>query len=276
MHRFYSIFLLFLLPVSCIRAPDPEVHYLTEIYYQELRGTLQQLNPSMQENYWVNVIDLGDTEDFNAGHIPFAENIELHFFIDSSGYIVNGGKAITQRYDDTWEFVVYSSSNDTIAYWAAKAIERLGYSRVRFYTGGLEDWQKRYGDFLYMNEAGFTAWYNAHFPFEDTLEVLMDIHPASWFTGEEELAGHIPGAINVPVASLVDTVNGMLTLVDGGVALTGMVPDPSARIVVYDAENSREMVEAFMAAAMELGYNNLYLFPGGYEAWLGSGGELER
>lgn len=276
MHRSFSIFFMAFLVVSCIRTPDTEVHYLSEIYYQELRGTVAQLEPSIRENYWVNLIDFGDMEDFNAGHIPFAENIELHFFIDSNGYIVNDGRAITQRFDDRWEFIVYSSSNDTIAYWAAKSIERLGYSRVRFYEGGLEDWQDRYGDYLHMNEAGFNSWYNTFYPFDDTLQVLVDVHPASWFSGEEELLGHIPGAVNIPISSLVDTVNGNLTLVDGGVALKEIVSGTSARIVVYDSENSREMSKAFMAAAMELGYDNLYLFPGGYDAWIANGWELEQ
>ncbi len=274
MQKFIIAVILLLAAASCLRTPEPEIHYLSEIYYPELRGTVDHLDPDMRDLYWVNVIDLGDREDFNAGHIPFAENLELKFFIDTNGYIVNGGKAITQRYDDRWEFIIYSSSNDTIAYWAAKSIERLGYSRVRFYEGGPEDWQGTNGDFLHMNEAGFTDWYDTHFPFEDSMEVLVDVHPTSWFTGEEQLVGHLPGAVNIPAESLADTVDGSFTLKDGGVALTDSIPWRSARIVVYDSEDAKGMRAAFLAAAMELGYNNLYLFPGGYEVWLESGREL--
>ncbi|MDF1572227.1 MAG: rhodanese-like domain-containing protein [Bacteroidales bacterium] len=276
MQKSISFIVLLLASASCIRTPDTEVFYLSEINYPELRGTINPLDPDMREQYWVNLIDLGDREDFNAGHLPFAENLELDFFIDTNGYIVNGGKAITQRYDDRWEFIIYSSSNDTIAYWAAKSIAQLGYSRVRFYKGGPEDWQGTHGDFLLMNEAGFTDWYDANFPFGDSLEVLVDVHPPSWFSGEEQLAGHLPGAENIPAASLVDTVDGVFTLKDGGMALTGRIPWRQARIVVYDSQGAEEMSKAFLAAAMELGYNNVYLFPGGYETWLECGRELAR
>lgn len=276
MQKSVSVLLLLLAVASCIRTPDPEVFYLSEINYPELRGTINQLDPDKREQYWVNLIDLGDREDFNAGHIPFAENLELGFFIDTNGYIVNGGKAITQRYDDRWEFIIYSSSNDTIAYWAAKSIGRLGYSRVRFYEGGAEDWQGVHGDYLLKNETGFTDWYDANFPFGDSLEVLVDVHPSTWFSGEEQLAGHLPGAVNIPAASLVDTVDGVLTLKNGGMALTGSIPWRTARIVVYDSQGAEEMSKAFLTAAMELGYNNVYLFPGGYESWLESGRDLAR
>lgn len=276
MHKIFQFTLLFVLAASCIRTPEPEIHYFQEIYYPEIKKSVQNLDTTLRDQYWVNVIDFGDRADFNAGHIPFAENIELDFFIDSNGYIVNAGRAITQRYDDRWEFIVYSSSNDSIAYWAAKAIERLGYSRVRFYVGGLRDWQQTHGDFLHMNETGFTSWYNAHFPFDDSLDVLVDVQPSAWFTGEEELAGHIPGAVNIPVASLVDTVNGVFSLVDGGSALSGVVPYTSARIVLYDTDKSRKMSEAFMAAASMMGYDSLYLYPNGYETWVDKGRELEQ
>lgn len=267
--------LLLILSVGCIRVPESEQSYLAEIYYEELNTRISGLDESNKTNNWLNIIDFGDQTDFEAGSILYSENIEFRFLVDTSGHVLNNGRIIKERYTDQWPFVIYSSSNDTIAYYIAKLIQALGYTKIYFYEGGIKDWQEVNKDFLIIKYNAFKQWHTEQFPFEDTLMALVDPHPAKWFNGTEVLEGHIPGAMNMPVEELADTSGGFLDLINGGTLLTSQIPERNAKIVLYNSAGEEERVALFFQAAKELGYKNLFLFKNGYQEWLDGGNLLQ-
>ncbi len=267
-----------LLPViftSCLKTPDEEVYFLSEIYFPEIKYKTGQLDSVYRSEFWINIIDFGNQEDYDAGFIDFARHIPLERLVDSSGYLVNQGKVITANYDDQWPFIVYSSSNDTIAFHIAHLIQALGYSRVYFYEGGPDDWQE-HGAALNLTYKGFMDWYNTHHPFTDTLQFLVDVQPESWYNGSGPLEGHIPGAINIPAGTVADTLDNELVLVDDGKALTDTIPYDISKIVVYSSRECLSKEHAFLEAAQQLGYNQLYRFPSGYETWKEKGNAFEN
>jgi len=266
LHRLKYLLLIITLIPSCLNPEEEEVYFLSEIYFPELEYKIQKLSLADTSEFWINIIDFGTAEDFEAGHINFAQNIPLPNLVDSGGFLVNQGKVITANYDDRWDFVVYSSSNDTIAYHVANLIQSFGYRRVYYYTGGVDDWLEN-GAALQMTYEGFKKWYDQHYPFNDTMQSLIDVQDESWFNGNGPLMGHIPGAINIPAAMIADTTAGELSIVNDGVALTDTVRSKSAKIVVYTSGLASSMSESFLEAASLLGYTNLYQFPSGYEEW---------
>jgi len=268
----YGLILLLFLP-GCLDTPDPEIHFLSEIYYPELDYKIGKLDPAVKSEYWLNILDFSDKSDYDAGYIDYANQIDLSRFIDTAGRLLNHGRVVTNNYDNQWPFIVYSSSNDTIAYVLANILQSLGYTQVYFYSGGTTDWLEN-GGHLNLTYEGFKAWYNNHHPFEDTMQALIDIHPYSWYRGDSILSGHIPGAINIPAADLVESSGGSYAILDSGKILTDTITDLSAKIVVYHSMGNEELSNSFLWAAAELGYTNLYLFPDGYDQWLEHGQEI--
>ncbi|MEX2369489.1 MAG: rhodanese-like domain-containing protein [Bacteroidales bacterium] len=269
-HLKYSLLLFLILVSSCIRTPDEEVYFLSEIYYSELRDLLVDLDESVRDEYWINFIDVGDREDYGDGYIRYAENLEMKFILDTAGVLINNGRAVKERFDEQRTCIVYSSTHDTVAYLAAQILQFLGYTKIYFYEGGITDWLA-HGDYLNMTYHGFKSWHSGSFPFEDTLVALVDIHPDPWYRGLEVLEGHIPGAINIPADSLIKMENGTFSLVDEGKFLTENIPDRSARIVVYDSEGASDKSAGFLEAAGFLEYERVYLFQSGYNEWIANG-----
>lgn len=256
---------------SCLRTPESEQTYRTSIYYPELSARISGLSLSNKANNWLYIIDFGNKISYDSGYIDFAENIEFRLLVDSSGHVVNNGRVIKERYDNQWPFVIYSSSNDTIAFYIARLIQAFGFQKIYYYEGGIKDWYTVNGDYLCINYSAFKTWYDANFPFGDSLQSLVDIHPSNWFEGSNVLAGHIPGALNIPTATLADTSGNTFTILNRGLALREKIPDPGTRIILYYSEGQAERAYTFIRAARELGYYRIYLFKNGYNVWLEEG-----
>ncbi len=270
----FAIFGILLL-AGCLRTESTEPYYLQEIYFSELAGKVYSLADSTRDRYWIHLIDFRTREEFDAGHLPNAVNVPLSFLMDTFGYIVNSGKAITERFDKEWPVAAYYQDEDSIIYLVARTIRGLGYSQVSYYTGGIEDWQIENAEPLIMEYDGFLSW-QAHFDPADTMTFLVDIHPSTWYEGAEVLQGHIPGAINIPAGSLLDTTGGSYKLVDNGKALVEPIPYTNSTLVVYDSENTGSLGMVFLRAAADLGYNRVFYFPEGYNLWVEGGNPLEQ
>ncbi len=256
-------YILLLVFTSCLRTDDPEDFFLKEIYYNDLQEKIHALDDVAGETPWLTLVDIRDNGAYDAGHIPYAENIEMKFFIDSSGYLVNQGKAITQRLDPSIPVIVYSSATDSMTYYAAKAINRLGYDRVWYYEKGVEDWQWVHGDYLCMEYNGFMKWYTNHYPF-DTLHVLIDVNPPQWFSGNQVIGGHIPGAVNLPAEKLIN----------GDIRLSDEILYDTAEIIFYDASGVTFTAKQSLNIIRDEGFFKLFLFENGYNAWIDNGGEI--
>ena len=179
---FFSMLLVALLiQSSCLS----EGNFIT---YDELKALL--IDADAMKN--ATIVDVRPQSEWNAGFIPKAVNIEHDTFIDQFGRLQDGGGALTSivTSKDT-TLIIYGSGTDNARLFAAKAI-KLGYSDVKCYAGGIADWREAHGDYLWLTYEGFRQWYDTQCPFDDDTNYLVDVHPASLYTG-----GHIPGAINI-------------------------------------------------------------------------------
>jgi rhodanese-related sulfurtransferase len=84
-----------------------------------------------------------------------------------------------------------------------------------------------------------------------TSPLLIDVREAS-----EYEAGHIPGAINIPIRTLAQNLD--------------VIP-ADAPVVIYCASGHRAGIG--LAALQLLGYDNVKAFPGGWRAWSGADAE---
>lgn len=106
---------------------------------------------------------------------------------------------------------------------------------------------------------------------KDPTWLLLDTRNPARFRGMEELvdttAGHIPGAIHLPYASVMQT-NGKLIPVDEIIKLHQQVAReiPPERTVVYcgSGVTSIELILAFAAA----GIHGVKLYPGSWSEWI--------
>jgi rhodanese-related sulfurtransferase len=74
-------------------------------------------------------------------------------------------------------------------------------------------------------------------------------------------AGHMPGAIHLGRGVLEARVQQVL-------------PDPATPLVLYCAGGNRSALAADVLGVM--GYTNVASMSGGWRAWIGAGGEMER
>lgn len=87
--------------------------------------------------------------------------------------------------------------------------------------------------------------------------------------------GHIPGAVNLPSPDVATrAADGTLSLVDGGAALTGLVADTTAKVIVYCGSVTCGRSLDVAEAAVSLGYTNVYRYQGGYAEWIAEGNDF--
>jgi rhodanese-related sulfurtransferase len=86
---------------------------------------------------------------------------------------------------------------------------------------------------------------------------IVDVLPA-----ESYAAGHIPGAISLPLESLASQARELL-------------PDPTAEIAVYCGKFTWQLGEQAVALLHELGYSKVRDYRGGISDWVESGEPLE-
>lgn len=88
--------------------------------------------------------------------------------------------------------------------------------------------------------------------------VVVDVLGETFFEHE-----HLPGAVNVPAASLER---------DAGTALA----DRGARVVVYGAHRNDHQPHAAAAVLRRLGYTDVWVYADGKEGWILAGQPTER
>ena len=156
--------------------------------YEELKALLNDTDAMENDT----IVDVRSQSEWTAGFIPNAVNIAHETFIDQFGMLRDGGEALTSIVTNKEnKLVIYGSGSDTARLFASKAVQ-IGYKDVKFYEGGMAAWREVHGDYLWITYEGFRQWYDALCPFDDGGNYLVDVHPASLYTG-----GHIPGAINI-------------------------------------------------------------------------------
>jgi len=213
------------------------------------------------------LIDVREESEVAQGAIPGALHIPLRTLIANLGQVPQDKP-----------LVVYCASGHRSAL-ATAMLHILGYDNVRAFAPGYGAWEAAQGesgevpkeitaaltsDFDLLSAAD--AWVSA-LPegflavgkldaFKDILEntqpVLIDVREA-----EEYAAGHIPGAINIPIRTLTQNLD--------------KIPADQP-VFVYCASGHRAGLA--LAALGLLGYDNVKSFPPGWKGWSAAGEEV--
>lgn len=157
----------------------------------------------------------------------------------------------------------------------------FGHSQVRILDGGIKAWlavglpvsttipkTAVPGDFLAIENAAMTATYpEIKQSVRDNASALIDAREAPRYRGEEEpidpIAGHIPGAINVPWQQFVDVDGNMLPIEQQRLVWQKLTLSPSP--VVYCGSGVTACVD-LLSLAM-IGVESAKLYPGSWSDW---------
>ena len=216
------------------------------------------------------LVDVRMPEEFAAGHIVNAINVPYETVADNAGNPIDGGKALADAVPDkSTRIVAYCFGYGLDKDFADVALE-LGYTDVYRYEWGTNEWKTR--DYLVIDYSSFKKWHDAYFPFEDGENYLIDDLPEPWYTGEdpEHPGGHIPGAVNIHL----DLWGGKDGPVDGGKAFTDVVTNRKGKVVIYCGNPVCGLSHQGARTAVELGYENVFRYRGGWQEWQDEGNEL--
>lgn len=210
------------------------------------------------------LIDVREKAEYADGAIPGALNIPIRTV----------AKSLEQIPQDQ-PVIVYCASAHRAAM-AGAMLHVLGYDNVRVFPGGYGAWetaQMEGGDVPTGAAAGFGAnievltavdQFLSNIPdtfyslgsleaFKEAVEsanpLLIDAREA-----EEYAAGHIAGAINIPLRTLADNLDKIPT---------------DRQVIVYCTTGHRCGLAG--AALAMLGYDNVRAFPGGWQVWSDAG-----
>lgn len=253
-------------------AEDP-VPVLAEIDYEGCRAAIAA-SQAHDPTGWTYLVDVRDAASYDAGYIQNAINIPYDHLLDDDGSVVEEGDAVPSVVAHGYPVIVYSQSDDGRALAFARAMQTIGYDEVHYYPGGVEDWRSLNRDYLCIGYAAFKSWYDAHHPFDEGTDFLIDVDLPGWYSGATAEIGHIPDALNLPIEEVfwLDE-NDALQLVDEGAALIGLVPDSDAVIVFYNVGRVCPRSGGMVQAARLLGYTNVFRFERGLDQWMQNGNE---
>ena len=249
---------------------------------------------AMMAEQEVKIFDLRDAEDYEAGHIPGAMNINNKEFenpdnpVDGEIATVEQFEALMSSYGVTSDDVIVTYASASKPQMAPRLIWTLqvyGHTNTYLLDGHYEQWEQS-GKEIETGAApavepseykvisaddhsinvGKDAVINKS---EDT--VLLDARPTAEYLGEtvsegNARGGHIPGAVNVPYMSTVDE-NGLFYDVDYLTDLyssVGVTPDKE--IIVYCQRGHRASHSWFVLEHI-LGYDNVKVYDGSMMEW---------
>jgi rhodanese-related sulfurtransferase len=229
-------------------------------------GKIEDVKAAIEAGAYV--IDVREESEYAEGHIPGAVNIPIRTLAQ------NLDKVPTDQ-----PVLVYCASGHR-AGMATAALRQLGYDNVKAFSGGWKAWSSAgeevsteataAGSFtpkevapemLAAVEAFLSAIPEGYYSLGtveklqeaiDAGAVLIDVREESEFA-----EGAIPGAINIPLRTLVDNLD--------------QIPQDQP-VVTYCASGFRSALANGILHT--LGYDNVRSFPAGYGAWEAAQGEV--
>jgi thiosulfate/3-mercaptopyruvate sulfurtransferase len=106
---------------------------------------------------------------------------------------------------------------------------------------------------------------------DDSDVILLDTRPAAWYQGQGpwRRPGHIPGAVNLPAASLADSDNPTLLKPERTIRaiLTGQGITPE-KTVICSCGTGRTATSVFLILKWYLGYPEVVMYEGGFTEWV--------
>lgn len=249
---------------GCASEGNADEAGVTLVEYDELKGW-------MDDEEDIVIIDVRKPAEFAAGHIQDAINVDYEQLVDGKGNLVDDGSALTSEVPDkSTRIIAYCFGYGLDKDFAEAAID-LGYANVFRYQWGTNEWATM--DYLVIEYDSFKKWHEAKYPFDDGENYLIDDLPREWYSGDDpdHPGGHIPGAVNIPIELWGDEKGP----IDEGKALTDVVADTYAKVVIYCGNSTcgKSLVGANTAVA--LGYSNVFRYQGGWQEWQDEGNELK-
>ncbi len=244
--------------------------YLSEIPEGWMSVGNAEATMEMMENASPYLIDVRTAAEYEEGHIPGAVNIPLRTLADNLDQV------------PTDEPVVVYCASGHRAGMATSVLRSLGYDNVKAFPGGWNAWSAA------ENEVETEANEPGTFEMGDvnpemiaaSAEFLNNIPEGFYAVGDIEAfkgamdagatvidvrqpdeyeAGHIPGAINIPLRELGDNVDQIPTDVP---------------VFVYCQSGWRAALAT--GALHNMGYDNVRSFPPSFAGWEAAGEEIEQ
>ncbi|MCE5296574.1 MAG: sulfurtransferase [Euryarchaeota archaeon] len=163
------------------------------------------------------------------------------------------------------------------------ALARFGHDKIYVLDGGLEKWREEgrrmTKDYPSSNSSEFICEVNEDYflDMEELKElkdkgnvILLDARPAATYEGQGvwPKAGHIPGAVNLPWPTLMETGNTRkLKPVEEIRRLVEAVGATEEKIVICSCGTSREATAEFIIFKWLLNYASVHIYEGSFSEW---------
>lgn len=225
--------------------------------------------------------------DYLAGHLPGARYVDLHIDLaDPPGADGRHPLPETARFEEAMRRLGVDDHRPVVVYddWQARAAARAwwllrlhGHGDVRVLDGGLAAWREAglpldegdvagaVGDFTARGDR--MPWVEAaRVP---SVAVLVDARAPERYRGEVEpvdpVAGHIPGAVNVPTESNLDPSGRFLPPEELAARYARVGAVPGADVAAYCGSG---VTAAHDVLAMEVAGVRAALYPGSWSGWI--------
>lgn len=165
----------------------------------------------------------------------------------------------------------------------AYSLARFGHNSVHVLDGGLDKWKAegkaltqefptlRPSDFVARAREEYPIGYQEFRAIKDRADViLLDARPAAVYEGKGPWPkpGHIPGAISLPWATLMDSANKRLLKPDAEIqailAAAGVAPD---KTIICSCGTGREATNEFILFKWYLQYPKVRIYEGSFTEW---------
>ncbi|MCL2891794.1 sulfurtransferase [Brenneria tiliae] len=193
------------------------------------------------------------------GRLPLPERAAVQAWLEQAGI------------DDGTDIVVYDAGKGSHAARAWWVLNWAGHHRVSILDGGLKGW--RQGDPRTDKSAAPPAGFFQQVTTEEIARnpgdfLLLDARNKSVFAGDGVVPSHLPGAINLPVASLQDEQGRLLPYEQRKrLAASLNLSDSPRPVVAYCGSG---IASAWLVAALQDVGVNAALYVGSWSAWSGS------
>ncbi|MBD3348937.1 MAG: sulfurtransferase [Candidatus Eisenbacteria bacterium] len=165
----------------------------------------------------------------------------------------------------------------------AYSLARHGHDNVHVLDGGIDKWKKEdrklSQEFPEVGESEFTVVLREEYfvEYEEFREMkdgedvaLLDARPPNVYEGQGPWIkpGHIPGAVNLPWKSLMDSDNPRLLKSDG--ELQEIIEDHGLtkdKTIICSCGTGREATNEFLLFKWYLGYPNVRIYEGSFTEW---------
>lgn len=273
-------------PVAAVENPSPTAD--RGYAHPEWLVSGEKLQEALATQRGIKVIALTPTEEFRAGHIPGAVQVDWPEFeiVETSDQRVATWRSEVEirltglGIAPSDEIVIYDGGT----FYASRLwwiLEQLGHARKSILNGGLPGWiaaggelqtgsvVPEPGDEPYVgrpNEQAIATITEVEAAVNDPAVVLIDAR-----TADEYAAGHIPGAINIPF--LENAEQDGLQLWKSADALRSLYGEAGITeempVIAYCTTGVRSAATYF--ALRLVGYDKIALFTGSFKEWSSDG-----